>query len=566
MAKIDYTISGYVHTTTTMDITGMVFSNEPTVNDQWFVGMSSGKDGLIDGGYIKVDANGIHIPEPVQGDNPVTLDYYTGHMTGEVHDPVTIGTANGLSIVDQVLSMAAGTTAVVGTVQLTDSISSTSTTTAATPNSVKSAYDAANSKVDTSGSPTTNDYAKFTDANTVEGRSYTEVKSDLSLDNVDNTSDANKPVSTAQQTAIDLKLNITDKYTDTEAVDAVEATGLEMGADIDMGGNSLRLLNDDYHRIVNNNNDAVIAAAEAYEDLHIFGNYGVGFWHFDGTSTYTQQMYIDESGVVLGNDLDVNDHVIDDVKEIVVGDGTYSTNNPRGITCDDGAADTPGIHFYYATDTNYGIDVGSNELRFVHNLDESGGAVKMQLSNGSRLNLINGTIVNCNSIGAYPGNDLTIDNDLNMNGNAIINHYCPAFKANSSVTTAFSSTAKQTFPTEVYDNEGNYDAANSKFTAPVAGIYHFDVQVLLTSTVWTVGDYCIMRIYKNGVLHDDGVWFSCHNTATIYCALFYNKDLQLAVNDYIEVYITEGRTGGSVAKIGTARYNSFGGHLVTRTS
>ena len=36
--------------------------------------------------------------------------------------------------------------------------------------------------VDTSGSPEDNDFAKFTDANTIEGRSYSQVKSDLSLE------------------------------------------------------------------------------------------------------------------------------------------------------------------------------------------------------------------------------------------------------------------------------------------------------------------------------------------------------------------------------------------------
>lgn len=38
------------------------------------------------------------------------------------------------------------------------------------------------------------------------------VKADVGLSNVDNTSDANKPVSTAQQTALDLKQTITDAY------------------------------------------------------------------------------------------------------------------------------------------------------------------------------------------------------------------------------------------------------------------------------------------------------------------------------------------------------------------
>jgi hypothetical protein len=48
---------------------------------------------------------------------------------------------------DLTLSIADGTTTVKGAVQLTDSTSSTSTTTAATPNSVATAYDLANGKV-----------------------------------------------------------------------------------------------------------------------------------------------------------------------------------------------------------------------------------------------------------------------------------------------------------------------------------------------------------------------------------------------------------------------------------
>lgn len=43
--------------------------------------------------------------------------------------------------------------------------------------------------------------------NTVTARTVTETKTDLSLGNVDNTSDANKPVSTAAQTALNLKAN-----------------------------------------------------------------------------------------------------------------------------------------------------------------------------------------------------------------------------------------------------------------------------------------------------------------------------------------------------------------------
>ncbi|MEX0931079.1 MAG: hypothetical protein WDZ68_02165, partial [Candidatus Paceibacterota bacterium] len=51
------------------------------------------------------------------------------------------------------------------------------------------------------------------------------------------------------------------------------------------------------------------------------------------------------------------------------------------IILDSGGTDTPGIHFYSAANTNYGIDV-SGGLRFVQNLDESGGSVGMILKDG----------------------------------------------------------------------------------------------------------------------------------------------------------------------------------------
>jgi hypothetical protein len=44
--------------------------------------------------------------------------------------------------------------------------------------------------VNRTGTPVDNDYAKFTDANTIEGRSFSEVKTDLSLGNVTNESKA----------------------------------------------------------------------------------------------------------------------------------------------------------------------------------------------------------------------------------------------------------------------------------------------------------------------------------------------------------------------------------------
>ena len=61
--------------------------------------------------------------------------------------------------------------------------------------------------------------------NTVTSRTATEFKTDLSLENVTNTSDTNKPVSTAQQTALDLKANAANPvFSGTTATSAAAPT------------------------------------------------------------------------------------------------------------------------------------------------------------------------------------------------------------------------------------------------------------------------------------------------------------------------------------------------------
>jgi hypothetical protein len=84
-----------------------------------------------------------------------TLNQNTTGSAGSVANSLTIGTGlsgtsyNGSSAVT--IAAVSGSTSVAGILQLTDSTSSTSTTTAATPNSVKTAYDLANAAVPKSG-------------------------------------------------------------------------------------------------------------------------------------------------------------------------------------------------------------------------------------------------------------------------------------------------------------------------------------------------------------------------------------------------------------------------------
>jgi len=70
--------------------------------------------------------------------------------------------------------------------------------------------------VDTSGTPVDNDYAKFTDADTIEGRSYAEVRSDLNVEDGADVTDATN----------------------------VNAAGATMNTDTDVSGNSW-VLNED---------------------------------------------------------------------------------------------------------------------------------------------------------------------------------------------------------------------------------------------------------------------------------------------------------------------------------
>lgn len=86
-----------------------------------------------------------------------------GDITGvTASSPLTGGGTSGAITV----GIQDGTTAQKGAVQLTDSTSSTSTTTAATPNSVKSAYDLANGAIPKTLTTTTGDIIYASSANT----------------------------------------------------------------------------------------------------------------------------------------------------------------------------------------------------------------------------------------------------------------------------------------------------------------------------------------------------------------------------------------------------------------
>jgi len=90
---------------------------------------------------------------------------------------------------------------------------------------------------------------------------------------------------------------------------------------------------------------------------------------------------------------------------MIVGGTTFNKNtnsyNSGNIALDNGSSDSGGIHFYYANNSNFGIDVASSEMRFVHNLDESGGSVKMSLNTSGELDVASTTTISENVNGAF---------------------------------------------------------------------------------------------------------------------------------------------------------------------
>lgn len=115
------------------------------------------------------------------------------------------------------------------------------------------------------------------------------------------------------------------------------------------------------------------------------------------------------------------------------------------------------------------------------------------------------------------------------------------------------------FDTKAYDTGNNIDVTTNKgrFTAPVAGFYQFSASVLM-NTGGAVQTW--IALYKNGNGLMYGLWVA---TGTgNYGSIGSWPPVQLAANDYIEVYAFSSSTEG----IDTGSANTyFGGYLVSVT-
>jgi len=99
-------------------------------------------------------------------------------------------------------------------------------------NGIASGATANTGTVDTSGSPVDNDFAKFTDANTIEGRSYAEVRSDLGIEAGATADQSNAEIRAAVEAASDSNV-----FTD---ADHSKLNGIEASATADQSNTEIR--------------------------------------------------------------------------------------------------------------------------------------------------------------------------------------------------------------------------------------------------------------------------------------------------------------------------------------
>jgi hypothetical protein len=147
-------------------------------------------------------------------------------------------------------------------------------------------------------------------------------------------------------------------------------------------------------------------------------------------------------------------------------------------------------------------------------------------------------------------NDSTFNTLLGTYG--VRNPYCFSAWASGGTTISDGAWTKIALATEEYDYNSNF--ASSTYTAPVAGVYHFDGSWQVGSI--STGTLFASSVYKNGALFKQTNTPPLSNGASgIHC------DILLAANDTVEFYAFQ-ESAGTEAVITVQESTWFSGHLV----
>lgn len=142
----------------------------------------------------------------------------------------------------------------------------------------------------------------------------------------------------------------------------------------------------------------------------------------------------------------------------------------------------------------------------------------------------------------------------NNNTRLVSNPYKFSAYRNSALSVTTGSYQKIPFDTKEFDTGGNFDIVTNigRFTAPIAGFYH--INFLVGVGISDTDD--VATLYKNGSIYKWGN--EAKGGGSVLSTL-----VQLAANDYLEVYVS---TSVTVINVGSAPQKTwFSGFLVSAT-
>ena len=114
----------------------------------------------------------------------------------------------------------------------------------------------------------------------------------------------------------------------------------------------------------------------------------------------------------------------------------------------------------------------------------------------------------------------------------------PAFRAEkrASNQTISGGQPKITFEHETFDIGGNYDTSNSRFVAPVSGVYFFQSTIRFVADNQTL-DYAKVMLFINGSINSDLFQFNVRSDYMQNSHVNGSCLVQLTATDYAEINI-----------------------------
>jgi len=109
-----------------------------------------------------------------------------------------------------------------------------------------------------------------------------------------------------------------------------------------------------------------------------------------------------------------------------------------------------------------------------------------------------------------------------------------------------------------YDRAGDFNTSNGRFTAPVDGVYHFDVMWDSNASQGGIS----LHVTGTGHTEYNVRWEPTGRTDNVWESRAYATSVQMDTGDYVELYAVH-CTGSNPIHMGSGHWGFFAGHLVS---